>query len=636
MESTGFGIDIPQGAATVIAVIVIGYFILITAFGTYFSRFSRDINDFFYSGQRFSWWLPAASMVATGIGSYSYLKYSQQGYETGLSSTVTYLNDWFIIPFFMFGWLPIVYYSKVKSIPEYFERRFNRLARYVAVTIILAYMFYYIGYNLFTIGVALEGMFGIPAVYSVPIVAIFLGAYVTFGGQTAVIFTDLFQGIMLYVAGGLAIFVGIYALGGFGEFWSYLPIEHRLPFVHLTDDPKFNTAGLFWGEALAGSIAFTFMNQGFLMRYLTIRSMEDARKANIFNVVITLPLSAIIVGAVGWIGKAIIVKQQSTGGALAGYNFIEIKDTFHTFIIVAWETLKQSSVLFGFVIAALTAALMSTIDTLINACAAVMIYDIYKPLIKKRASDHHYLKAARWASVLATAIGLLLVIWFSQQSGSLMSIHYKGIMVIIPALVTTIFLGAFWRRFNAPAASVSMVGGSILTMMTLVYPEWIDPLAEFVGGSVNGKYIYMRALFGMVVTAVIGIFVTFVTKKADKKHSLGLTADTLDEAMRQYKDGAEPNHDIGKPVKNLTFKIDEKIKEGYIQVSKSVMETMAARPGDLIYLSDSRWILGGLRADHVYLDGVHHKGEDVVVFSSKTKDLAYLLDDKKVMVEKML
>lgn len=314
MSSAGFGIDIPQGAATVIGVIVVGYFILITAFGTYFSRFSRDINDFFYSGQRFSWWLPAASMVATGIGSYSYLKYSQQGYETGLSSTVTYLNDWFIIPFFMFGWLPIVYYSKVKSIPEYFERRFNRMARYVAVTIILAYMFYYIGYNLFTIGVALEGMFGIPALYSVPVVAIFLGAYVTFGGQTAVIFTDLFQGIMLYLAGGLAIFVGIYALGGFDEFWSYLPVSHRLPFVHLTDDPKFNTAGLFWGEALAGSIAFTFMNQGFLMRYLTIRSMEDARKANIFNVIITLPLSAIIVGAVGWIGKAIIVKQQTTGG----------------------------------------------------------------------------------------------------------------------------------------------------------------------------------------------------------------------------------------------------------------------------------------------------------------------------------
>ena len=73
----------------------------------------------------------------------------------------------------------------------------------------MAYMFFYIGYNLFTIGVALEGMFGLPILYSVPIVAIFLGAYVTFGGQTAVIFTDLFQGVLLYLPGGLAIFSGI-------------------------------------------------------------------------------------------------------------------------------------------------------------------------------------------------------------------------------------------------------------------------------------------------------------------------------------------------------------------------------------------------------------------------------------------
>ena len=192
---------------------------------------------------------------------------------------MTYMNDWFIVPFFMFGWLPIIYFARVRSIPEYFERRFNRTARYIAVCIIMAYMFFYIGYNLFTIGVALEGMFGLPLLYSVPIVAFFLGAYVTFGGQTAVIFTDLFQGIMLYIAGGLAILAGIAALGGFGEWWAYLPESHRLPFVHLTDDPKFNTAGLFWGEALAGSIAFSFMNQGFIMRYLAIKSVHDGRKA---------------------------------------------------------------------------------------------------------------------------------------------------------------------------------------------------------------------------------------------------------------------------------------------------------------------------------------------------------------------
>ena len=131
------GLDLTTATITVIGVVVVIYTLMIAGFGSYFARFSKNINDFFYSGQRFSWWLGAASMIATGIGSYSYLKYSQQGLETGMSSSMTYTNDWFIIPFFMFGWLPIIYFAKIKSIPEYFERRFNRTARYISLVIII-------------------------------------------------------------------------------------------------------------------------------------------------------------------------------------------------------------------------------------------------------------------------------------------------------------------------------------------------------------------------------------------------------------------------------------------------------------------------------------------------------------------
>jgi SSS family solute:Na+ symporter len=623
-----------MAATVIIGVVCVGYFILITGFGTYFSRFSKNINDFFYSGQRFSWWLAAASMVATGIGSYSYLKYSEQGFNTGMSSTMTYTNDWFIVPFFMFGWLPIIYFARVRSIPEYFERRFNRTARYIAVTIILAYMFFYIGYNLYTIGVALEGLFGIPQIYSIPLVALFLGAYVTFGGQTAVIFTDLFQGIMLYLAGGIAIVAGIYALGGLDQWWGFLPETHRLPFVHLTANPKFNTAGLFWGEALAGSIAFTFMNQGFIMRYLAIRSVHDGRKAALFNVVVTLPLSAIIVGAVGWIAKALVTKQAAMGGVLAGMDPIHIENTFHTFITVCWETLRHNSLIFGFVIAALTAALMSTIDTLINACAAIGIYDIYKPLMKPEADDRHYLKAARWASVLATVGGVLLVILFNKQQGSLMSIHYKGIMIIIPSIVTTIFLGAFWRRFNAKAACVSMITGSVLTIITLFYPRMIDPLAWFVNGPHNDVYIYMRALFGMVVTAFIGIVVTLRTAPQPKEKIAGLTVDSIDDAMRMYK-GGEPHHEIGKKVRPLRVKIDENMSDNRISVAPAVMEKLKAQEGDLLYLSDSRWYLGGLRSDHVKAASTHQEADDLIIMAPSTHENAYLLPDHSVMLLKI-
>jgi SSS family solute:Na+ symporter len=629
----GFGIEITTHATIVVSVVVFTYFILITAFGTYFSKFSKNINDYFYSGQRFAWWLAAASMVATGIGSYSYLKYSQQGYETGMSGSMPYLNDWFIVPFFMFGWLPIIYYARVKSIPEYFERRFNRTARYIAVAIILMYMFFYIGYNLFTIGVAIEGLFGIPQRYSVPVTAFFLGLYVTFGGQTAVIFTDLFQGIMLYLAGGLAIFAGLAALGGLGEFWAWLPVSHRLPFVDLISDPKYNASGLFWGEALAGSIAFTFMNQGFIMRYLAIKSVQEGRKAALFNVVVSLPLSAAVVGAVGWIAKALVTKQAAVGGALAGLPPIHIVNSAHTFIVVCWETLRRNEWLFGFVVAALTAALMSTIDTLINACAAIGIYDIYKPLVKPDADDRHYLKAARWASVLSTLIGLLLVIWFNRQEGSLMAIHYKGIMLIIPPIVTAIFLGAFWRRFNAWGASVGMAIGVVATLATNRWPGLTKPLAWLVYG--NPKDIYMPALFGMLVTAIAGIAISLLTPPDPKEKTAGLTVDTLDEAMAQYK-GGQPNHAVGRRVKRVPIVLDESMQAGLIAVTPAMMEQMKANVGDVIYIADSRWYLGGLRSNHVRLGAPRMADSDGVFMSSATREDAFLLPNRLVTLEKIL
>jgi len=628
------GISIETTALWVIGIVVVVYSLLIAGFGSYFSRFSKNINDFFYSGQRFAWWLGAASMIATGIGSYSYLKYSQQGFETGMSSSMTYTNDWFIIPFFMFGWLPIIYFSKIRSIPEYFERRFNSTARYISLIIIMAYMLFYIGYNLFTIGVAMEGLLGIPMLYTVPIATIILGGYVTFGGQTAVIFTDLVQGIMLYLAGGIAIVAGIVALGGFGEFWSYLPVTHRLPFVHLLNDAKFNTAGLFWGEALAGSIAFTFMNQGFIMRYLALKSVNDGRKAAVFNVLFTLPFSAIIVGAVGWIAKSLIAKQTAMGGVLEGLEPIHITNHFHTFIVVAWETLKHNAVVFGFVIAALTAALMSTVDTLINACAAIGIYDIYKPLIKPVADDKHYLKAARWVSGITALIGLCLVYMFSTMKGSLMSIHYKGIMIIIPSIVTTIFLGAFWKRFSAKAAAVSMVSGSVLTVLTVFIPKMINPLAWFVSAPQNGIYIYSRALFGMVITAIIGITITLLSKpdKARIEEIKGLTIDTLDYAMEKYK-GGKPNHSRGKKARHLPVLIDETIPHGKISISQAAMDILKANVNDLIYMADSRWILGGLRSDHVYIVEPHVGSE--VKMSKSTFENAMFLEDKLVTLEKI-
>jgi len=606
--------------------------------GIYFSRFSSNINDFFFSGQRFAWWLPAFSMVATGIGSYSYLKYSQQGFNTGMSSTMVYMNEWFVLPIFVFAWLPILYYNKIKSVPEYFEKRFNRMARYVAVSLILAYIFYYIGYNLYTIGLALHGLFGLSPIYTVPVVTFILGFYVTFGGQTAVILTDLFQGLMLYMAGFIVMGFGLYALGGLDEFWTNLPLSHRLPFAPLRSDPYFNSVGIFWGDALVGSAAFLFMNQGILMRFLSIRSVKQARVTALFNVLVCLPLSAITVGVAGWIAKSIVSKQEKIGSALpGGYDTLNITNTYNVFIDLVFEILSRHEVLLGLVIAALLAALMSTVDTLINASAAIGVYDIYKPLVSPNKSEKHYLRVARLASVFVIGISLLLVVWFFRQKGTLMSIHYKGIMTIIPPVVTTVFIAIFWRRLDAFSAILAMVVGGVVTFLTGVFPEPVIILRKLFMGAQSGDPIYFRALFGSILTIIVAVL-SCISRPTDPKHlekTKGLTANTLETAMYVFK-GDKPNLTPGKKAKKLTLSIDSELKDGDISVSKTTLEILKAKPGDKVYMSDNRWWLGGIRSGHFTLSTQHNKEDNKVFLSENSLNKGYMLLSKKVFIEKII
>ena len=86
------------------------------------------------------------------------------------------------------------------------------------------------------------------------------------------------------MVGFLVFGFGLLAIGGWGEFFGWLPLEHRLPFAPFRENPRFNTVGMFWGDAVAGSIAFLFLNHGFLMRFLSIRSVNEARLAGMANV----------------------------------------------------------------------------------------------------------------------------------------------------------------------------------------------------------------------------------------------------------------------------------------------------------------------------------------------------------------
>jgi len=683
-------------------IVMVVYFIAIMLFGSYFGRYTKNTSDFFFGGRRFSWWLITMSIVATGVGSHSFVKYSAKGFEHGISSTMTYLNDWFFIPFFMFGWLPIIVYSKIRSIPEYFEKRFSPSARFLATILLLLYMIGYIGIGFLTLGKAVIPM--LPEAFTVlgmtlPItlmgaiivIAVITGIYITFGGQTAVIFTDLLQGFILLFAGLLLFFFGITYLGGFDMFWNLLPTEWKLPMADFNQPANFNFVGIFWQDAIAGSIGFLFMNQGLIMRFMACKNVNEGRKAAAVNILFVLPISAIVVGNAGWIGKAISVVSPDIVSPSVSPDQI--------FVVVA--NIIASPGMFGFIMAALTAALMSTVDTLINATAAIFINDVYRPVqqfVKRnvmtdRDRDKKELLAARYASIGVTVLGVLAVLAF-KNFPTVYEAHGYFHSTLTPPLVVGIFLGVFWKRFTPAAVITTFVGGVALMILGARYPGLlIAPFDHGIEMNPDHPYSYIRALYNTLVcmgaavlvtittqwqrnicsmirenqnqklimrilvtiillvysvvlfnilgltvqiASAIGVLilvpitVTYYVKYDEKVNTNGLTAGSINIARNLFK-GGEPNDQEGETVFVQLKQVDG--EDSVVQFSTKDMAIMKAEIGDLVYISDKRKWMGGLKSIHAVF-GQPHDEEGMVYITPDQIKHGMFVDGKMLEAEK--
>ncbi|MEW6506475.1 MAG: sodium:solute symporter family protein [Bacteroidota bacterium] len=683
-------------------IVMFVYFFGIMLFGSYFAKYNRTTTDFFFGGRRFAWWLISVSIVATGVGSHSFVKYSAKGFEHGISSTMTYMNDWFFVPFFLFGWLPIVIYTKIRSIPEYFEKRFSPSVRRIATIFQLLYLIGYLGIGLLTLGKVFTPL--LPAEInllglSIPVtlmgviitIAIITGTYTTFGGQTAVIFTDLLQGLILLFAGFLIFLMGVDYVGGFEAFWHLLPVDWRLPLADFNKPPDFNFVGIFWQDGVAGSVGFLFMNMGLIMRFMSAKSVDEGRKAAVFNVLFMLPLSAIVVGNAGWIGKAI--------SGMASPELSPNVNPDEVFIAVTHIIATKG--IFGFVIAALTATLLSTVDSLINAIAAVYMNDVHHPLKKYFAKKvrtaeedaKEELGAARIASIVITAVGVLATIPFSQYP-TVYEAHGYFHSTLTPPLVTAIFLGIFWRKFTPAGVLATFLGGSSLMILGARYPGiLITPFAHGTPLDPVHPYTYISALYNTFACVAVAVIVTLTfrwqkkivdkLRKLDSHsnmmkvflafivgalimvwfnlgglyllltttlimtilvsftaqyyihfdpavHTDGLTAWSIHRAKEIFK-GGKLNEREGEIV-SVNWKLRDDDKD-YVNLSEIEMKKMQAEKGDLVYVNDKRKYLGGLKSFHSKIGSPHN--EPGVIYISREHKLTGRFQENKILtVEK--
>lgn len=602
---------------TIDYVIMFGYFFGVVAFGLYFGKYASSTKDFFFGGQRFSWWLISFSGIATTVGSYSFVKYSQVGYEYGISSSQSYLNDWFWVPILLMVWLPIIYYQRIQSVPEYFERRFSTTARVAATVFTLIYLVGYVGVNLLTLGQALSPVLGWSVFTGAAVACFLVTLYVFTGGQTSVIMTDLVQGLILLFVGLAVLAGGIIHFGGLYDLWSLLPVSHRYIFSEFNQPDGFSFIGIYVQDGLANTGAFVLMNQGMMMRFLSLRTANDAKKMAIFWILILMPVAAITVSSGGWVAKALSVSGELETSAAESF-------------IHAAEFLCYPGV-FGFILAALLAALMSTADTLINAASAVFVNDIYRPYIHKGAIDKHYLLVARIASLSVALVGLALVPVFMLEQ-SIYEAHAAFTAALTPPIVMAIFLGIMWKRFNAPAALATLIGGGILTAISLVAPFDEFLIKPFSFGMGPDSYKFTRALFGIVASGACGVAVAMLTKPQPLAKIIGLVNGTQLDAMRLFK-GGEINRRPGRNA-YLTVCLDHSLTDAeQALLPQSALDEMAAEVGDLIYLCDQRWWFGGLRSVHCRITGI--SPDDNAYIGPEAIASAHFKGDTPVYIEKM-
>lgn len=683
-------------------VVMIVYLIAILLFGSYFSKYNHNTTDFFFGGRRFSWWLIAMSIVATGVSSHSFVKYSAKAWEYGFSSSMSYMNDWFFIPFFFFGWLPIVVYSKIRSIPEYFEKRFSPSARFFVTLLQLLYLVGYIGIGFLTMGKAILPLMppsinilgfeiNITLMGLIIVIAFVTGAYTTFGGQIAVLFTDLVQGFMLLLAGLMVFIIGIDYVGGWHAFWNLLPTDWKLPLAHFNKPADFNFVGIFWQDGIAGSVGFLFMNMGLIMRFMSAKSVDEGRKAATFNILFMLPISAIVVSGGGWIGKAMSMMSNSPIPPNTEPDFI--------FVVVA--NIIMGPGVFGFVIASLAAALMSTVNTLLNACSAVYVNDIYGPIkvwmkkIRKndKVDEKRALLVARIATVAFTILGVLAVIPFSSYP-TVYEAHGYFHSTLTPPLVIAIFLGVFWKKFTPAGVIATVIGGVSLMILGAYYPGiLISPFDHGTPMDPVHPYTYIGALYNTLVCLAVGVIVTLFQKRLSKiankikkqsnykiingvmilisalifgmvilnigglttlfiltllmtifvsiistyyikydpvLQTEGLTAGSIHRAKELFK-GSKLNEAEGEIVKVNWKERDDDDDE--INLSKHEMNRMKAEVGDLVYVSDARKYLGGLKSFHSKI-GNPHDEEGVIYISREHVKNGLLIKGRMLTAEK--
>jgi SSS family solute:Na+ symporter len=496
--------------STLDVAITIAYFCVVFGIGAYFFARAKTSSSYFLADRSVGWVAIGASLFATNISSEHFIGLAGSGASSGLAVghfewlavLITMVLAWVFVPFYL--------RSGVYTMPEFLERRYGAACRWYLTTVsVAAYVFTKISVSLYAGALVLRTVAGWDFLTAASVMVLATGVYTVFGGLAAVIYTELLQAVVLLVGAITLTVLGLNEVGGMAGLRATLPAD----FFHMikpVSDPAFPWTGIFLGAPILG-IWYWCTDQVIVQRVLGAKNEAHARGGAIFcGLLKILPVFVLVLP--GLIARAL-------------YPDIRGDEAYPTLVV----RLLPSG-LIGLMVAALMAALMSSLAATFNSASTLITFDVYRKL-NPSASEARLVTVGRIVTVVMVGLGMLWVP-FIRYLSSEVYIYLQSVQAYVSPPIAAVFLfGVFWPRANRHGAFASLIAGAVLGAARFVLElnrsaTWISGSPLF-AGFVSINFLHFAILL-FVLSAAILILVSLATQPEALARLRGLTFATLE------------------------------------------------------------------------------------------------------------
>lgn len=483
------------------AALVVLYLLAVAAIGLWLSRGVKTGKDLFLGGRSLPWWAVGTSLVVSDIGAKDMVGLADDGYRYGMvMMNFDFIGCIFPVLVAAFLFMPYLWLAGVYTIPEYLGRRYNRTVRTLFALIWGTSMVAMLATIFVSAATMFEHLLGWNFYVSIGILTVLVGVYTTLGGLKAVVFTDFVSCIVLIVGASLICIVGMIEVGGWSELQrrvSELPgTEHHFKLVLPADAPQFSWPSVLLGLGFVAGPAYWIGNQAIVQRSLGARSAFEAQAAYIWGALLKNLIPVIIV----------------LPGLVAFALLPDLTDGDTALPLLAMHLLPVG--MRGIFVAAFLAALMSSVDSYLNAAATIFTHDFYERIRAARGKTSHPLSVGRITTLVLVAWAIGFALWISTIEDSGIYVIFQTLMAFFqgPALAI-LLLGVFWRRATAAGAFVGFVGGvaCAVGLFLLNYPpilQWLDWQPLF---RIEEPFLYF-SVWAFLVAALLTAGVSWLTK----------------------------------------------------------------------------------------------------------------------------